>query len=310
MSLWKRKDKVLIPAVSSLDDTSDTPSIISRSGTSPYRGGPPGSTSRLTGEDQNRADLFAGYNPTSAPAGRFFDHPSTGNNLPDEGADEDVEAVKQKTRVLKQDSVQSTRNALRLAREAEESGRRTLSKLEVQAEKLAAVERHLDVTKGHASRADDRIDELKQLNRSIFRPVIVFDKEGKRAAQEAAAKQRHEGDKRKRETSRRDFKESLDLDSSEGLRPGAGMLEKNHWKAYQFEGETSDDEMEDELYNNLDDISSAVRGLKAIGLAMNQELDQQNSQLDIIDAKTGEVDQELTLHTNRQFAAEKGELKV
>ena len=52
-------------------------------------------------------------------------------------------------------------------------------------ERLADTERHLDVSKGHSLRAADKTDELKQLNRSIFRPVITFNKDKKRAAQEA-----------------------------------------------------------------------------------------------------------------------------
>ena len=43
--------------------------------------------------------------------------------------EEDVEGIKQQLRFTKQESVNSTRNALRLAREAEETARNTLGKL-------------------------------------------------------------------------------------------------------------------------------------------------------------------------------------
>jgi len=75
--------------------------------------------------DRDRAQLFAGASrqPGSKPgAGRFDDGPGG-----DE--EEDVEAIKGKTRALKQESVNSTRNALRMAREAEETARNTLTKL-------------------------------------------------------------------------------------------------------------------------------------------------------------------------------------
>jgi hypothetical protein len=52
-----------------------------------------------------------------------------GDAWPEEGDDDDVEGIKQQTRSLKQDSVQSSRNALRLAREAEETARNTLLRL-------------------------------------------------------------------------------------------------------------------------------------------------------------------------------------
>lgn len=80
--------------------------------------------------DQDRNELFSGYNPQkSAGSGRFFDGPSVRDPTPGEENDEDVEGIKQQTRFVKQDSVNSTRNALRMAREAEETARNTLTKL-------------------------------------------------------------------------------------------------------------------------------------------------------------------------------------
>ena len=66
-------------------------------------------------------------------------------------------------------------------------------------EKLADTERHLDVSKGHSQTAADRTDELKQLNRSIFRPVITFNKDAKRAAKQAEIQRRYEDERSERE---------------------------------------------------------------------------------------------------------------
>lgn len=80
--------------------------------------------------DSDRNELFAGYNPQKAGSGRFFDGPGIGREpAAGEENDEDVEGIKQQTRFVKQESVNSTRNALRLAREAEETARNTLSRL-------------------------------------------------------------------------------------------------------------------------------------------------------------------------------------
>lgn len=84
--------------------------------------------------NQDRGELFAGYNPEKAGSGRFFnDGPGAhrGGEEPAEGEEneEDVEGIKQQLRFTKQESVNSTRNALRLAREAEETARNTLGKL-------------------------------------------------------------------------------------------------------------------------------------------------------------------------------------
>jgi hypothetical protein len=75
--------------------------------------------------ERDRNQLFAGVDKTKVGSGRFFDGPGTG--AADE--DEDVEGIKTQTRFLKQESVQSSRNALRLAQEAEETARSTLLRL-------------------------------------------------------------------------------------------------------------------------------------------------------------------------------------
>lgn len=80
--------------------------------------------------DQDRSELFAGYNPQKSGSGRFFDGPGAGRDpAPGEENDEDVEGIKTQTRFIKQESVNSTRNALMMARQAEEAARGTLSKL-------------------------------------------------------------------------------------------------------------------------------------------------------------------------------------
>jgi hypothetical protein len=81
--------------------------------------------------DRTRNELFAGYNPQGKTgSGRYFDGPTLGKEPPPgEENDEDVEGIKQQTRFLKQDSVNSARNALRLAREAEETAGNTIARL-------------------------------------------------------------------------------------------------------------------------------------------------------------------------------------
>lgn len=94
--------------------------------------------------DVDRSELFSGYNAEKAAAAnaggrnRFDDRPGgpgAASRWQDrqpasqEEEEEDVESIKKDTRALKTDSVNSTRNALRLAREAEETARNTLLKL-------------------------------------------------------------------------------------------------------------------------------------------------------------------------------------
>jgi len=226
--------------------------------------------------------------------------------------DEDVEGIKQQTRFLKQESVSSTRNALRLAREAEETARTTMGRLGDQSEKLANTERHLDVSKGHSQRAADKTDELKQLNRSIFRPVITFNKDAKRAAKDAEIQRRYEEERDERERAMSDIREShnrlgragaYDQDEEgigqRGPTASQQAMRKEQRKRYQFEATGSDDEMEDELDNNLDEISDVAKRLKMLGTAMGQELDQQNERIDRLGNKAGALDQHVFSNTEK-----------
>ncbi|KAF8078591.1 synaptosome-associated proteinsynaptosomal-associated protein 25 [Lyophyllum atratum] len=270
--------------------------------------------------DKDRNELFAGYNAQKSGSGRFFDGPQPGREPnPGEENEEDVEGIKQQTRFVKQDSVNSTRNALRLAREAEDTARNTLTRLGDQSEKLANTERHLDVAKGHSSRAEDNTNELKQLNRSIFRPVITFNKDAKRAAQEAKIQARYDEERDAREKTMVDIRETQNRlgraqtygrgdDEEELIGSGARSrfktaeqeaTRKEQRKRYQFDSTASDDELEDELDNNLDEIGDVSKRLKALGMAMGQELDNQNVRIDQIEGKAGNVERKIHLNTQR-----------
>ncbi|KAJ7103498.1 protein transporter SEC9 [Mycena belliarum] len=270
--------------------------------------------------DEDRAALFSGHNPEKAGSGRFFDGPKLDRDPPPgEENDEDVEGIKKQTKWVKQESANSTRNALRLAREAEDTARNTLTRLGTQSERLANTERHLDIAKGHSARADDRTDELNQLNRSIFRPVITFNKDGKRAAQEAKVQARYEEERTEREKAMMDIRDTQnrlgqaqtygreDRDRDELTGGGRGRFRseaqnatrKEQRKRFQFEATASDDEVEDEIDDNLDEIGDATRRLRALGMAMGQELDKQNQRIDMIDQKTVNLDNKIVRNTDR-----------
>ncbi|GLB36181.1 putative helical region found in SNAREs [Lyophyllum shimeji] len=270
--------------------------------------------------DRDRNELFAGYNAQKSGSGRFFDGPQPGREPPPgEENEEDVEGIKTQTRFIKQESVNSTRNALRLAREAEETARNTLTRLGDQSEKLANTERHLDVAKGHSARAEDNTKELKQLNRSIFRPVITFNKEAKRAAQEAKVQARYDEEREAREKTMMDIRETQNRlgraatygrgDGEEELLGGGvrgrfktaeqQAVRTEQRKRYQFESTASDDEVEDELDDNLDEIHDVSKRLKALGMAMGQELDDQNRRIDQIEGKAVNVERKVYMNTQQ-----------
>jgi hypothetical protein len=356
----KRKERNLIPPVDGNSDASlnsPSDSYSSRSADPPsthsyadvrdryQRNNPVDVYSRGQGNlDSDRRELFSGHNPEKTSTGRFtYDGPNLPEPAPGEEKEEDVEGIKQQTRFVKQESVNSTRNALRMAREAEETARNTVNRLGTQSgtsqddhggrslvctyhailfvEKLANTERHLDVSKTHSQRAEDKTDELKKLNRSIFRPAITFNKDAKRAAQEAKIQQRYEEEREEREKAMTDIRETqnrlgqasrygqrdegIELGSN-GKQPRTGAqqaLQREQRKRYQFEATASDDELEDELDENLDGISDVAKRLKALGTAMGQELDNQNNRIERIEEKTVSLDNRVFRNTEKVFHA-------
>ncbi|KAG9096739.1 Protein transport protein S9 plasma membrane t-SNARE, partial [Ceratobasidium sp. 370] len=273
--------------------------------------------------DNDRAELFAGHQPAQ-PRRRFDDNDNQPREMTGEEEEEEVEGIKQDMRQVKQESVQSTRNALRIAREAEETARNTLLKLGDQSEKIANTERHLDLAKGSTNRAEDRTDELKQLNRSIFRPVIVFNKDSKRAREEQRLADRHEQERLEREKAAldvRDTQDRLGRAAAHGQRSGGGddnygegeegistgrRLPPEQQRArqaarsrYQFEATASDDELEDELDDNLDEIGDVAKRLKGLATSMGTELGAQNERLDRLSNKTDHLDQKIVRATDR-----------
>jgi hypothetical protein len=68
---------------------------------------------------------------------------------------------------------------------------------------------------------------------------------------------------------------------------------------YQFEATASDDDMEDELDDNLDEIHDAVKRMKALGLAMGQEVDNQIGRIGRIESKTDNLDMRVNRNTER-----------
>lgn len=249
--------------------------------------------------DRDRGELLGGYKPQKPGSGRFFDDAPPrapgrrGTPPPGEENDEDVEGIKQDMRFMKQDSVNSTRNALRLAREAEETARNTVNKLGSQSgafydsvspsptgvmlncwlcwrvEKLADTERHLDISKGYSQRAADKTDELKQLNRSIFVPTWTRNKDAKRAAQEQKIQDRYEEERTNREKEMRDVRDTQDRlgraatyggraeDDGEGIGGGSGRYrtaaQLQVRKEQRKRYQFEADEEDDQLEDEIDD---------------------------------------------------------
>jgi len=316
--MFSRKKAVEIPPVEEprARAPSDNRHLLSSSrnpaGPSPSRRPMP-SEQRFGNPDANRQELFKG---ARAPNRSFVDRDldqqptSSGNQFNGDDEDEEVEAIKQQIKFTKQESLSSTRNALRIAREAEETARNTMNRLGEQSDRLANTENHLDMAKAHAVRADDQQKEIVALNRSIFRPTFTFNKKGKRDAHEQKLLSRHEEEKAEREEVRRQQFESrertaetlraLEKDSSKPKGAPGGLRSRLADKArYQFENTASDDELEDELDDNLNEISGLTSRLNLMSKTMGTEIDSQNRKLEGMAANTARLDNRILGQTER-----------
>ncbi|CCO29253.1 Protein transport protein sec9 [Rhizoctonia solani AG-1 IB] len=274
--------------------------------------------------DADRAELFAGHQRTQ-PRCRFDDDNPTDMTVEEE--EESVEGIKKDTRNLKQESVQSTRNALKIARQAEETAQNTLLKLGDQSEKIANTEHHLDLAKGSHNRTEDKTSETEKLNQSIFRPRFTFNKEKKRQKEEQRVLNRHELERLEREKAKMDVRDTRDrlgragsygrgivggedVDNygsvESGIAPGPPNISPEQRQArqtarakYQFEATQSDDELEDELDENLDEIHDVAKRLKGLAEASGQELDAQNPRLGRISNNADKLDAKVMRTTGR-----------
>ena len=207
----------------------------------------------------------------------------------EEEEEEDVQATKQEIRFIKQSDVSSTRNALRAAAMAEETGRTTLGRIGVQGERIHNTEKNLDLTANHNRMAEEKAKELKRLNGSMFaiHPSNPFTATKRREQRDAEVMERHRLERDQREATRREAYQSdhrmqetfKDLSLSDTQRDAKKKSSLAERAKYQFEADEEDDEMENEIDANIDALSGAASRLNGLAKATGQELDEQNRHL-------------------------------
>ena len=197
---------------------------------------------------------------------------------------------------MKQEDVSSTRNALRIAAQAEETGYTTLARLGAQGERIHNTEKNLDLTANHNRVAEEKARELKQLNKSMFAVHVSnpFTATSRKQARDDNIMEKHRTERAQREATRRagyDSEQRLKKTFKE-LQPGdKGYSEQAKQSSlaerakYQFEADEEDDDMENEIDSNLDALSGAASRLNGLARATGKEVDEQNRHLERINDK-------------------------
>jgi hypothetical protein len=211
----------------------------------------------------------------------------------EEEEEEDVTATKQQIRAIKQEDVSSTRNALRIAQQAEETGRATLARLGAQGERIYNTEKNLDLAAHHNRIAEEKAKELKTLNKSMFAVHVSnpFTSSQRKADRDQEIIDRHRLERDQRDATRQNaFAGQQRMDRAfKDLQPGdvgyrgaqtkASLAERSK---YQFEADSEDEDMENEIDSNLDALGHAAGRLNLLARATGKEVDEQNKHIDSI----------------------------
>jgi hypothetical protein len=213
----------------------------------------------------------------------------------EEEEEEEINATKNEMRFVKQGDVASTRNALRAAAQAEETGRATLARLGAQGESIHDTEKSLDMTTIEGRIAEEKAKELKTLNKSMFAVHVAnpFTASRRRRERDEKVLNTHREERGIRDGTRseahgtnqrmdRVFRDIERDAAKQGKGKKASVTER---AKYQFEADSEDEGMEDEIEQNLDLLSGATGRLNGLAKATGKELDEQNRHLERITGK-------------------------
>ncbi|CDH50807.1 plasma membrane snare protein [Lichtheimia corymbifera JMRC:FSU:9682] len=268
-------------------------------------------------ESQQRNELFGDRPSRGAAGGRYgggYDDDQYGGSRyaaqqQQEEEDEEVGNIKTQIRNVKQDTLASTRNALQKIHETEQTAANTMNMLGQQSTQIANVDRNLDLSKAYSDRAANQADELKQLNRSIFIPVVKnpFTRNKRQQRELEALKRDQQEHMEERDRIRQfEYESNARLEQAqkrnERVSANAGYSRgrsESDRRRYQFEADEEDDAIEDEIDQNLDLLGGATARLKNMALTMNEEIDSQNRQLDKLNPKIDPLTQKLAATTHK-----------
>lgn len=170
------------------------------------------------------------------------------------------------------------------------------------------MDRNLDLAKAHSDRASAKASELKQLNRSIFIPVIKnpFNKASRERKELESVRQDHAAHMQERNAIRQyeyESKERIDRAQRAAGRQSANSgfrgRSQSDRQRYQFEADEEDDAVEDEIDSNIDFLSDSIARLKNNALTMGEEVESQNKQLDKVTRKVDPLSDRLAMTTHR-----------
>lgn len=155
---------------------------------------------------------------------------------------------------------------------------------------------NLDLASNQNRLAKEKASELVRLNRSMFVPVVgnPFTKSRRQREQDDVIMDVHHRERKQRDDTRAAAYESMQRQqgTSRELRGGVEVKKSSlaERSKYQFEADSEDEAMEDEIDQNLDALMGATKRLNMVGVAMGKEVDSQNKHIERIAGKADIVD--------------------
>jgi hypothetical protein len=260
----------------------------------------------------NSEDLHTAYTKKDYFSSLFppFAHPDFSTSTPtlcsspSYDADSEAQSLSQTRttiRALKKHDVTSTQNALRLAHEALASGISTLTHLHAQGDRIAGAEDALSEAGIEVSVAGEKIRELKESRSMMHLGNPFVSTERRDRDRQAAYKAKYrELEKERKDIREKDVERQRKWDvalrkcvtvcvavrTADQQPPVENLVAM---AKYQFEPDSEDDEMGDEIEGNLGEMGKVVGMLKGVALDLGREVEEQNERLDGIKKMTDVV---------------------
>ncbi|XP_032240260.1 synaptosomal-associated protein 25 [Nematostella vectensis] len=182
------------------------------------------------------------------------------------------------------ESLESTRRMLRMAEESQDTGIKTMVMIDEQGEQLDRVEEGLDQINADMKEAERNLTGMEKCCGLCVCPW----KKSKRYE--------------KSDTYKKAFKNNHNEDgvvSSQPVRYGQGSSTDGSGPSGGYIQRITNDDREDEMDENLGQVSNIIGNLKSMAVDMGQELETQNRQLDRINAKAESNDTRIHVANKR-----------
>ena len=191
--------------------------------------------------------------------------------------DMDIEIMKDRIDVTKQKSLQSSRNTRRRLEESERMAALNMSNISNQNDKLSNIEHNMDIAQLHTDKALTKTERLEQLNKNFITSSVnplkyYHNSKHNRADSKHASKEKEYNERGASNHSRSTLNEEREMIYNESDRRSQGG---RRGRKQLLEGE-EDCEVEKEIDENIEYMSSSLSRLKAMALATNQEIDRKS----------------------------------